>query len=137
MSFQTIPDVPLLITVPGLTADALPLVSSERRITPAWTISLFKGKMEPITGIPPSCQRPKLRSPGREDVWIEGNEERQLAEWIPYGLVRGAEIEVSFMISYPHFGLEIHFISYFVGRMCSFVSDGVDIVSECLVPIPL
>ncbi|KAJ2905144.1 Cell polarity protein-like protein [Zalerion maritima] len=30
--------------------------SSERRITPTWTIAQLKGKLEPITGIPPWSQ---------------------------------------------------------------------------------
>lgn len=94
MSLQTAPDIPVLITVPSAKVNSPPQVSSERRITPAWTISFFKGKMEPVTGIPPSCQHLKLRAPGREEQWIDGDEERQLGEWIQSGLGRGAEIEV-------------------------------------------
>jgi tubulin-specific chaperone B len=33
------------------------LISSEKRITPSWTVSQLKSKLEPITGIPPSSQK--------------------------------------------------------------------------------
>lgn len=36
--------------------------SSERRITPSWSIDTFKTKLEPITGIPPSAQRLSLKA---------------------------------------------------------------------------
>ncbi|OHF00407.1 CAP-Gly domain-containing protein [Colletotrichum orchidophilum] len=36
--------------------------SSERRITPSWTISQLRSKLEPITGIPPSSQRISLKT---------------------------------------------------------------------------
>ncbi|KAJ0162275.1 Cell polarity protein alp11 [Colletotrichum tanaceti] len=36
--------------------------SSERRITPSWTISQLRTKLEPITGIPPSSQRISLKT---------------------------------------------------------------------------
>ncbi|GKT86682.1 CAP-Gly domain-containing protein [Colletotrichum tofieldiae] len=36
--------------------------ASERRITPSWTISQLRTKLEPITGIPPSSQRISLKT---------------------------------------------------------------------------
>ncbi|TEA17809.1 Cell polarity protein alp11 [Colletotrichum sidae] len=36
--------------------------SSERRITPSWTISQLRSKLEPITGIPPSSQVISLKT---------------------------------------------------------------------------
>ncbi|OAA66471.1 hypothetical protein SPI_01047 [Niveomyces insectorum RCEF 264] len=42
-------DVPLLVISEN--------AASERRITPAWSITQLKAKLEPITGIPPSAQR--------------------------------------------------------------------------------
>lgn len=58
MSLATAQDIPLTITVPSDSKDpnSAPLVRSERRITPSWTISELKTKLEPITGIPASSQ---------------------------------------------------------------------------------
>ena len=88
MALQTAPDVPLLINSPN--------ASSERRITPSWTIAQLKTRLEPITGIPPGCQRLTLTLPGREPVPLaaadEDEEERvQVGGW---GLVKYAEINV-------------------------------------------
>lgn len=82
-------DIPLLIK----SASA----SSERRITPSWTITQLKQKLEPITGIPPSSQKLLLHLPGGQKIPIEADGDDddegnvQLARWdlIPY-----AEIEV-------------------------------------------
>ncbi|GAW15392.1 hypothetical protein ANO14919_048010 [Xylariales sp. No.14919] len=60
-------DVPLLVTSENS--------SSERRITPSWSISLLKTKLEPVTGIPPSCQRLKLKTSANETVAIEAEDE--------------------------------------------------------------
>ncbi len=53
----TAPDIPLQITSVN--------ASSERRVTPSWTIAKLKSKLEPITGIPTSAQRLHLRSGSR------------------------------------------------------------------------
>lgn len=80
-------DIPLLIK----SASA----SSERRITPSWTIAQLKQKLEPVTGIPPSSQKLVLNLSGGQEIPIEADDEGnvQLARWdlIPY-----AEIEVCF-----------------------------------------
>ncbi|KAI4189981.1 MAG: hypothetical protein L6R41_001089 [Letrouitia leprolyta] len=55
----TIRDIPILITSPAAT--------SERRVSPLWTISHLKAKLEPITGISPSQQRLTLRLPDQLD----------------------------------------------------------------------
>ncbi|KAF2398172.1 tubulin cofactor B [Trichodelitschia bisporula] len=61
-------DIPLLIA----SANA----SAERRVTPSWTISHFKTRLEPVTGIPPGCQRLVLRgATGAADVPIEAADE--------------------------------------------------------------
>ncbi|KAF2965958.1 hypothetical protein GQX73_g7637 [Xylaria multiplex] len=60
-------DVPLLVTSENS--------SSERRVTPSWSISQLKSKLEPITGIPPSCQRLKLKTSANEIIAIEANNE--------------------------------------------------------------
>ncbi|KAL2753692.1 hypothetical protein ACRALDRAFT_1077363 [Sodiomyces alcalophilus JCM 7366] len=36
--------------------------SSERRITPSWTIATLRSKLEPITGVPPSSQKLSLKT---------------------------------------------------------------------------
>lgn len=93
MSFQPTPaDVTVIISTPqsGETVDSTPTLGTERRITPSWTVLQLKGKLETMTGIPPSYQRLKLKAPGRHDQWIEGDE--QVLEI--YGLSKGCEIEV-------------------------------------------
>ncbi|KAL2167061.1 hypothetical protein VTG60DRAFT_1820 [Thermothelomyces hinnuleus] len=53
-------------------------VSSERRITPSWSISQLKAKLEPITGIPPSCQKISLRTSSNEQITIEAPDEESV-----------------------------------------------------------
>ncbi|KAI1816389.1 CAP Gly-rich domain-containing protein [Poronia punctata] len=60
-------DVPLLVISENS--------SSERRITPSWSISQLKSKLEPITGVPPSCQRLKLKTSDGQTVAIEAGDE--------------------------------------------------------------
>jgi tubulin-folding cofactor B len=68
--------------------------SSERRITPSWSISQLKAKLEPITGIPPSCQQISLKTSSNDKIPVEAQDEEsvQLAQFplIPY-----AELVVS------------------------------------------
>ena len=87
MSLQTARDIPLLIRSEN--------ASSERRITPSWSIGQLKTKLEPVTGIPPASQRLVLRVPGRQEVVIEAvdEEKTQVGGW---GLQAYAEIYVSF-----------------------------------------
>jgi hypothetical protein len=50
--------------------------ASERRITPSWTISTLRTKLEPITGIPTTFQRLSLKaSATAEAVPIEAADE--------------------------------------------------------------
>ena len=79
-------DIPILITS---TAS-----SSERRITPSWTIAHLKTKLEPVTGIAPSSQLLTLRLPDRqEETPIEAEDEEgvEIGRW---PLVAYAEIKV-------------------------------------------
>jgi hypothetical protein len=102
MSLQTAPDIPLMITVPGPSTSALPLLSAERRISPSWSIGQLKAKLEPVTGIPPSVQ--KLRTRGFDGNWIAMEGEEKLVsdrEWSA-GVRKGGEIEVSV--------LHLHFV---------------------------
>lgn len=74
-------DVPLLILS---TAS-----SSERRITPSWSIAQLKSKLEPVTGIPPSAQKLTLRLPERQETSaVEADDEEtvQIGQWplVPY-----------------------------------------------------
>lgn len=68
--------------------------SSERRITPSWTIAHLKTKLEPITGIPPSSQKLTLRLPEQhQEIAIDAQDEEtaQIGGW---PLVAYAEIHV-------------------------------------------
>src|SRR3954465_8064372 len=63
--------------------------STERRITPSWTISTLKSKLEPVTGIPPSAQKLSYQHPDGSNVTIlEGlNEDTTqivALHWQPY-----------------------------------------------------
>jgi len=85
-SLATTKDIPLLIVS---TAS-----SSERRITPSWTIAHLKTKLEPVTGIPPSSQRLTLRlADQQEERPIEADDEEtvEVGRW---PLVAYAEIKV-------------------------------------------
>jgi tubulin-folding cofactor B len=78
-------DVPLRIT----SANS----SSERRVTPSWTLAQLKGKLEPVTGIPAWAQRLVLRrGDGEPDVALAAADEEavQLSAWRPrpYGELR-------------------------------------------------
>ncbi|GAP83841.1 putative CAP-Gly domain-containing protein [Rosellinia necatrix] len=78
-------DVPLLVISENS--------SSERRITPSWSISQLKSKLEPITGIPPSCQRLKLKTSANGTVSVQAeNEDDKLLSDFP--LVPYAELQV-------------------------------------------
>lgn len=48
-------DVPMLVISDN--------TASERRITPSWTISQLRGKLEHITGVPPSSQKLSIKTP--------------------------------------------------------------------------
>ncbi|KAI1805742.1 CAP Gly-rich domain-containing protein [Daldinia bambusicola] len=48
---------------------------SERRITPSWSITQLKRKLEPITGIPPSFQRISLKTASKDSIPIEAADE--------------------------------------------------------------
>lgn len=98
MAFQPTPaDVSVIIsTATSAPASTEPTLATERRITPSWTVSQVKGKLETMSGIPPGSQRLLFKSPGRPDQWIEGDE-RLIGEW---GLARGCEIEVGLWSSF-------------------------------------
>ncbi|KAL5118824.1 hypothetical protein ACEQ8H_003327 [Pleosporales sp. CAS-2024a] len=67
MSLQSAPDVPLLVTSPSS--------SSERRISPSWTIAHLKARLEPITGVPAACQQLALRLASHDAVPLTAHDE--------------------------------------------------------------
>ena len=67
MSLQTASDVPLLISSP--------YTSSEKRITPSWSIAQLKARLEPITGIPASAQRLALKVGSQESITVGASDE--------------------------------------------------------------
>lgn len=104
MSLQTPQDLPIQITVPGDSPSVPPLVSSERRITPSWTIGQLKSKLVPITGIPDNSQ--SLRTRSIDGSWVALEDDDSLVSDPRYGLRRGAEIEVCPPpVPYIHLGL--------------------------------
>lgn len=91
---STTADISVIVTVasiPGATAATSPTITCERRISPAWTVSTLKAKLETMTGIPPGSQRLKLKSPGKEDEWVDGDDQL-VGDWL---IRRGCEFEVS------------------------------------------
>lgn len=78
-------DIPLLISSDN--------ASSERRITPSWTIAHLKERLEPITGVPSGFQRLVLKVASQTPQPIEAADEEstQLARW---PLQAYAEIQV-------------------------------------------
>ena len=86
MALQTGRDIPLFIRSNN--------ASSERRITPSWNLAQLKTKLEPVTGIPPSCQSLTLKLPGQDEVAMEALDEEvvQVSHW---SLQAYAEIYVS------------------------------------------
>ncbi|KAK1143825.1 hypothetical protein N8T08_006076 [Aspergillus melleus] len=91
MAFQPTPaDVAVIITSPSAGPNAGSQFQNERRITPTWTVTQLKSKLETMTGIPPGSQRLHLKSPGQPGRWIDGDD-TVIGDW---GLVKGCEIEV-------------------------------------------
>jgi|SRR5690242_8412631 len=100
MSLQSAADVPLLISSPNS--------SSERRISPSWTIAHLKSRLEPITGVPASSQQLSLRVGSQDAVPITALDEEhtRLAQ---FPLQPYAEINVSVPI-----------VAAFLCQFCSF-----------------
>lgn len=85
-------DIPLLVTSENS--------SSERRVTPSWTIAHLKGRLEPITGIPAGCQRLQLKIASQTSQAIEAADEEatQVQQWPlqPYAEIHVGD-ETSFL----------------------------------------
>jgi len=71
----TAADIPLLIVSENS--------SSERRISPSWSIAQLKGRLEPVTGVPANCQRLSLKIGSQAAQPIEAADEETtiLAAW--------------------------------------------------------
>lgn len=69
MALQSAPDVPLQIVSPNS--------SSERRISPSWTIAHLKTRLEPITGIPSGSQQLSLRLGSQQPLPLTAADEEQ------------------------------------------------------------
>lgn len=86
MPLQAAADVPVLVNSPNS--------SSERRISPAWSIAHLKTRLEPITGIPAGSQQLTLRVASQDAVAIAAADEEQ-AQLAAFPLQPYAEITVS------------------------------------------
>jgi tubulin-specific chaperone B len=86
MSMQTAGDIPVQVTSENS--------SSERRITPSWTIGHLKAKLEPVTGIPPPCQKLTLRVANQQGIPIEAADEEN-TQLSNFPLAPYAELHVS------------------------------------------
>jgi tubulin-folding cofactor B len=91
MAMQTAGDIPLLITSDNS--------SSERRITPSWTIGQLKAKLEAVTGIPPLSQKLTLRV-GQQGIPIEAADEEN-TQLLGFPLTPYAELHVSLLNIHP------------------------------------
>lgn len=86
-TMQTAADIPLQIRSPAS--------ASERRITPSWTISQLKARLEPITGIPAACQRLSLNLGGSQPSIAIDAADEDVANLAAFPLQPYAEIYVS------------------------------------------
>jgi tubulin-folding cofactor B len=68
--------------------------ASERRITPSWSISQLKSKLETVTGIPPFAQKLSLKPPGSEKVALEAHDEDN-TPLSNFPIVRYAELHIT------------------------------------------
>lgn len=82
----TMADVPLLVVSENS--------SAERRITPSWSISTLKAKLETVTGIPPSYQRIQLKTGAEGSVPVEASDEDS-TQLTAFRLTAYAELHVS------------------------------------------
>jgi tubulin-folding cofactor B len=83
--------------------------ASERRITPSWSISTLKTKLEPITGVPPSAQKLSLKTSGGSDaIPVEAADEDN-TRLSSFPLAPYAELHVSvFLVTAFHLFIRQH-----------------------------
>jgi len=82
--------------------------SSERRITPSWSIAQLKAKLEPITGIPPSCQVITLKTATNTEIPIVASTTEESTYLFNFPLSPYAELHVSLRLSCLRFPLFHH-----------------------------
>ncbi|KAK5688110.1 hypothetical protein LTS10_000088 [Elasticomyces elasticus] len=72
---NTAADIPLLIRSENS--------GSERRISPSWSITQLKNRLDPITGIPATCQKLSLKigSQASQPITAQDEDATQLANW--------------------------------------------------------
>jgi tubulin-specific chaperone B len=103
MSMHAAGDIPLQITSENS--------SSERRITPSWTIGQLKAKLEPITGIPPLSQKLTLKLGSRQSVPMEAADEENTQLGV-FPLAPYAEIHLSFEFIDGRFAKRVVILSF-------------------------
>lgn len=96
MASTTAADIPLLIVSENS--------SSERRISPSWTIAQLKNRLEPVTGVPATCQKLSLKIGSQEAQPIEAPNEDStvLAAWPlqAYAEIKVGRVSLLSFISY-------------------------------------
>jgi hypothetical protein len=92
MAMATAQDIPLLIVSENS--------ASERRISPSWTIAQLKDRLEPVTGVPATCQKLSLKIGSQAAQPIEAADEEStiLAAW---PLQAYAELKVGIADFFP------------------------------------
>jgi hypothetical protein len=109
MSFQTAADVPIIVASSNS--------SSERRISPSWSIAHLKSRLEPITGIPVSSQQLTLRIGSQDAIAITAADEEQ-TQLASFALQPYAEISVSCNF----FVLALHSVAHTLNGLMSLSS---------------
>ncbi|KAF2145894.1 uncharacterized protein K452DRAFT_220012 [Aplosporella prunicola CBS 121167] len=82
---QSAPDVPMVV--------ASHHSRSERRVAPAWSLAQLKTRLEPITGVPATCQRLTLRIGSQAPMALEATDD-EAAQLSAFPLQPYAEIYV-------------------------------------------
>lgn len=90
----TAQDIPLLIVSENS--------ASERRISPSWTIAQLKGRLEPVTGVPATCQKLSLKIGSQAAQPIEAADEEStiLAAW-PLQAYAELKVGATFLFFHP------------------------------------
>lgn len=74
--------------------------ASERRITPSWSITTLKAKLEPITGVPPSAQKLSLKTSGGSDAVLLEAADEDNTSLSSFPLAPYAELHVSLVTTF-------------------------------------
>jgi len=108
----TAQDIPLLIVSENS--------ASERRISPSWTIAQLKGRLEPVTGVPATCQRLSLKIGSQPAQPIEAADEEStiLAAWPlqAYAELKVGPTDLFFFSSFSAFSVLRYVARYIPAR---------------------